>query len=168
MHKKVTTTKELREAFVKHPIHWLALGFGSGLVPKAPGTAGTLVAIPIILLTASQFFVTKVIILMGITLLGIYVCGKSAELLGVHDHGAIVWDEIAGYYLTMLFVPCEMAWIVLGFILFRFFDIIKPWPIKQLDARVHGGIGIMLDDIIAGLFAGALLYLLRFAWMQLI
>ena len=97
--------KDLNKAFISHPIHWFALGFGTGLVPKAPGTAGTLVAIPLILLTASLSFSLKLGILVGISLLGIYLCGKSAELLGVHDHGSIVWDEIVGFYLTALFVP---------------------------------------------------------------
>ena len=81
--------------------------------------------------------------------------------LGVHDHGSIVWDEIAGFYLTALFVPVTYLWLLLGFIFFRIFDILKPWPIKQLDAQVHGGLGIMIDDIIAGLFAGVVLYILR-------
>ena len=153
--------KDLNKAFISHPIHWFALGFGTGLVPKAPGTAGTLVAIPLILLTASLSFSLKLGILVGISLLGIYLCGKSAELLGVHDHGSIVWDEIVGFYLTALFVPVTWFWLLLGFIFFRIFDIVKPWPIKQLDAQVHGGLGIMVDDIIAGIFAGVVLYILR-------
>ena len=159
--KAKISQKDLNKAFLGHPIHWLALGFGTGLVPKAPGTAGTLVAIPLILLTASLTLPIKIAILLGISLLGIYLCGKSAELLGVHDHGSIVWDEIAGFYLTALFVPVSYLWLALGFIFFRIFDILKPWPIKQLDAQVHGGLGIMLDDIIAGLFAGLVLYILR-------
>jgi len=159
--KAKISQKDLNKAFLSHPVHWLALGFGSGLMPKAPGTAGTLVAIPLILSTAALSFSLKLGILILITLVGIYLCGKSAELLGVHDHGSIVWDEIAGFYLTALFVPVSLFWIVLGFIFFRIFDILKPWPIKQLDAQVHGGLGIMLDDIIAGVFAGVLLYILQ-------
>ncbi|MBT8141310.1 MAG: phosphatidylglycerophosphatase A [Gammaproteobacteria bacterium] len=153
---------ELRQQFIKHPVHWLALGFGTGLVPKAPGTAGTLAALPFILLTASQSLSIKLLILAIISLLGIWICGKSADLLGVHDHGSIVWDEIAGFYLVMLFAAVSIPALLIGFALFRFFDIIKPWPIKQLDAHVHGGLGIMLDDLIAGLFAGAGLYLCDF------
>lgn len=164
--KAKITQKELNQAFLSHPVHWLALGFGTGLVPKAPGTAGTLVAIPLILLTASLSFPIKLAILVVISLMGIYLCGKSAELLGVHDHGSIVWDEIAGFYLTALFVPVTAMWLIFGFIAFRFFDIIKPWPIKQLDAQVHGGLGIMVDDIIAGIFAGGILYLARLIFLH--
>lgn len=155
--KQTINPQELRRAFIKHPVHWFALGFGTGLVPKAPGTAGTLVALPLILLTASQSIGVKLGILLVLSVVGIWLCGKSAQLLGVHDHGSIVWDEIAGYYLTALFVPVTLHWLILGFIVFRFFDIIKPWPIKQLDAQVHGGLGIMLDDLVAGLLAGGLL-----------
>lgn len=164
--KATITQKELNKAFLSHPVHWLALGFGTGLVPKAPGTAGTLVAIPLILLTAPYSFLVKLVILVAISLVGIYLCGKSAELLGVHDHGAIVWDEIAGFYLTALFIPVTPLWLILGFISFRIFDIIKPWPIKQLDAQVHGGLGIMVDDIIAGIFAGGILYLARLIFLH--
>lgn len=165
--KNTISHKELRQAFIKHPLHWLALGFGTGLVPKAPGTAGTLAALPFILLTVSQTLAIKLGILVFLILSGVWICGKSAELLGVHDHGAIVWDEIAGYYLTMLFVPVTPVSLVLGFAAFRFFDIIKPWPIKQLDAHVEGGLGIMLDDLVAGVFAGLVVlacgfFLLRF------
>jgi len=165
--KEKISQKDLNKAFVSHPVHWLALGFGTGLVPKAPGTAGTLVAIPLIILTATYSLPIKVAVLIAITVFGIYLCGKSAELLGVHDHGSIVWDEIAGFYLTALFVPVTWLWIIVGFIFFRIFDIIKPWPIKQLDAQVHGGLGIMIDDIIAGLFAGLVIYTLRLLLLYL-
>ncbi len=159
--KAIISQNDLNKAFFSHPVHWLALGFGTGLVPKAPGTAGTLVAIPLILLTASLTFPIKLAILIGISIFGIYLCGKSAELLGVHDHGSIVWDEIVGFYLTALFVPVTFFWLVMGFIFFRIFDILKPWPIKQLDAQVHGGLGIMVDDIIAGIFAGLVLFVIQ-------
>ena len=165
--KAEISQKDLNKAFIAHPIHWLALGFGTGLVPKAPGTAGTLVAIPLILLTASLSFSLKLGILVAISFLGIYLCGKSAELLGVHDHGSIVWDEIVGFYLTALFVPVTWFWLLLGFIFFRIFDIVKPWPIKQLDAQVYGGLGIMVDDIIAGIFAGVIIYILRLLLLSL-
>jgi len=159
--KSITRT-ELLQAFKKQPIHWLSMVFGSGLMPKAPGTFGTLATIPLIVLTASQSLLVKLIILVLVSVLGIWICGKSAELLGEHDHGSIVWDELAGFYLTMIFIPFSWAGLVVGFVLFRLFDIIKPWPIKQLDAQVHGGLGIMLDDIIAGLFAGGLLFLFNY------
>lgn len=164
--KKSISQSELRQAFFKHPVHWLALGFGTGLVPKAPGTAGTLAALPFILLTASQPLMVKLLALLLLCISGIWLCGKSAELLGVHDHGAIVWDEIAGYYLTALFIPVSALGLLLGFIVFRIFDILKPWPIRQLDAQVHGGLGIMLDDLVAGLLAGGVICLLQFVLMQ--
>ena len=152
---------ELRRAFFKHPIHWLAMGFGTGLAPKAPGTFGTLATLPFILLTVSQNLMIKACILLLICLAGIWICGQSAKALGAHDHGSIVWEEIAGFYLTMLLVPVTWRTLLLGFVLFRFFDIIKPWPIKYLDQQVEGGLGIMLDDVIAGVFAGGILFLVH-------
>jgi len=149
---------ELLKAFKGHPIHWLAMGFGTGLFPKAPGTFGTLAALPFIVLTASQTQWVQWVIFLLIFISGIWICQKSADALGAHDHGSIVWDEIAGYYLVMLFVPITALSLLLGFILFRIFDILKPWPIKYLDKHIHGGLGIMLDDILAGIFAGGLLY----------
>jgi len=152
---------QLIKAFKSNPIHWLAMGFGTGLAPQAPGTFGTLATLPFLVLTASQNLSIKVIILVMISLLGIWICDRSAKALGAHDHGSIVWDEIAGFYLTMLFVATwNWKTLLLGFALFRFFDIVKPWPIKHLDEHVHGGLGIMLDDLIAGLFAGIILMLL--------
>lgn len=146
--------------------HFLALGFGSGLAPKAPGTFGTLVALPLVWLLSlagTGWFVT---FLVAGTLLGIYVCGKAAADVGEHDHGAIVWDEIIGFTLTMLLVPVSLTSLLLGFALFRFFDIVKPWPIRWFDQRVHGGFGIMLDDLLAALPALAILQsLVHLGWL---
>jgi phosphatidylglycerophosphatase A len=153
------TPEELRKAFFRHPVHWLALGFGSGLTPKAPGTAGTVIAIPLVYLTAAQSFSVRLLILAILIIAGIWICDKSAKLLGVHDHGSIVWDEIAGFYMTMVFLPFSLLSLLLGFAAFRLFDILKPWPIKQLDAHVQGGLGIMLDDLVAAVFAGGLILL---------
>ena len=140
------------------PANFLALGAGSGLIPVAPGTAGTLAAIPLLLLMPAA-----PIVYLGVTALlfviGVWCCGVCAKSLGVHDHGAIVWDEVVGLLVTMVAVPRSLLWIVLGFALFRFFDILKPWPINWIDARVHGGLGIMLDDVIAGVFAALVLQL---------
>ncbi len=138
---------------IANPIHFLALGFGSGLLPKAPGTFGTLAAIPLYLLLAptSMSIYLTVVIIMSIA--GIYICGKAAEDAGVHDHGAIVWDEIVGFLITMFLVPLSWQSVIVGFVLFRIFDIFKPWPISFIDKKVHGGLGIMLDDIIAGFAA---------------
>ncbi|MEH8017881.1 phosphatidylglycerophosphatase A [Rheinheimera muenzenbergensis] len=132
---------------------FLALGFGSGLAPKAPGTCGTLAAVPLValLLWAGNIYLLLFVLLGSV--LGVYICGQTAKDVAVHDHGAIVWDEIIGYGITMLWVPLQWHTLLLGFVLFRLFDIVKPWPISWLDKKVHGGVGIMLDDIVAGIFA---------------
>lgn len=139
--------------------HFLALGFGSGLSPKAPGTAGTLAAIPLVWLLSFCSWPVYLSVVVAGSLLGIYVCGKAATDAGVHDHGAIVWDEVIGFAITMLFVPVNAVTLFVGFLLFRLFDIVKPWPISVLDRKVHGGLGIMLDDILAGVAACIVLQL---------
>lgn len=136
-----------------HPIHLLAFGFGSGLSPKAPGTAGTLVAIPIFILMSQLTLTNYLILLILLIIISFYICGKSAQMLGIHDHGGIVLDEICGYLVTMMFVPVSWQAIIIGFILFRVFDIFKPWPIKFLDQRISGGVGIVVDDLMAGIYA---------------
>ncbi len=138
--------------------HFIALGFGSCLAPKAPGTFGTLVALPLVWLLSLAGNLWFVCFLVVGTLLGCYVCGKTAADVGEHDHGAIVWDEIIGFMLTMLLVPISVTSLLVGFVLFRFFDIVKPWPIRWFDQRVHGGFGIMLDDLLAALPACMLLH----------
>jgi len=143
------------------PVHFLAFGFGAGLAPVAPGTFGTLVAVPIELLLRPLGLGVRIGAVAVICLIGIWLCGESARRLDAHDHPGIVWDEIAGYLLAMLAAPAGWPWILAGFLLFRFFDILKPWPIRELDHGMSGGAGIMLDDIVAGLFAGALLLAAR-------
>jgi phosphatidylglycerophosphatase A len=146
---------------LRDPVHLVAFGFGTGLSPYAPGTFGTLVGIPCVLLMEPLGLVAQLgLVLVGF-LLGIYVCGESARRLGVHDHGGIVWDEVVGYAVTMLAVPAEPLWMLAGFALFRLFDIWKPWPIREADHSLKGGVGIMLDDVLAGIFAGAILYLVH-------
>ncbi|WP_274053647.1 phosphatidylglycerophosphatase A [Thalassomonas haliotis] len=136
------------------PVQFLALGFGSGLAPKAPGTFGTLAAIPVYLLMALYLSPAAYAVLTVVmALAGIYICQKAAAAAGVHDHPAIVWDEIVGYLITMFMVPLSWQAAVTGFVLFRFFDIVKPWPISIADKKVHGGLGIMLDDVLAGIFS---------------
>jgi len=143
-----------------HPVDFLGLGFGSGLVPVAPGTAGTVAAIPVYLLLQSLATTYYVAVVLLLALAGIVICGQTANRLGVHDHPGIVWDEIVGYLVTMTFAPPGWWWIALGFVLFRLFDIFKPWPIRWCDGQVGGGLGIMLDDLLAGVFAALLLQLL--------
>ncbi len=146
---------------MREPVHLIAFGFGSGLSPWAPGTFGTLIAIPIVLFVMQFGLVAHLAFAIFASLFGIYVCGESARRLDVHDHPGIVWDEIAGFALTMLTVPANLYWTVAGFTLFRVLDIWKPWPIREADHSLHGGLGIMLDDILAGIFAAAILLGLR-------
>lgn len=142
-----------------HPVHWLAFGFGSGLAPKAPGTFGTLAAVPLFLLLAQLPFSAYLVVVMLSALLGIYLCGKTAHDLNVHDHPGIVWDEFVGFWITMIAIPVDLTTLVLGFALFRLFDIAKPWPIRWADKQVAGGLGIMLDDILAGVMALGVMHL---------
>ena len=141
----------------RDPIHFLALGFGSGCAPKAPGTFGTLAAIPLYWLAQDLSLGIFVVLTALMFVLGIWLCERTAKDLGVHDHPAIVWDEIVGYFATMIAAPKGWLWIVLGFVLFRVFDILKPWPIKTVDRQVGGGFGIMFDDLLAAVYAWLLL-----------
>lgn len=137
--------------------HFFAFGFGSGLARRAPGTFGTLAAIPVYWLIQDLAWPIYGTWLLVTFALGVYWCDRSSKQLGVHDHGGIVWDEFVGYWVTMFLAPKGWGWILLGFVLFRFFDIIKPWPINWLDRKVHGGLGIMIDDVLAGIYAFILL-----------
>ncbi len=142
---------------LKDPVHLIAMGFGVGLVPFAPGTAGTLLAV-LLEFGARQWLPDvwqRSILVLAMIILGIWVCHVSARKLGRHDHQAIVWDEICGYFLTMLAAPPGWIWMLAGFLLFRVLDIVKPWPIREVDHSIGGGFGIMLDDIVAGLVSAA-------------
>jgi phosphatidylglycerophosphatase A len=144
--------------------HWLAFGLGSGLAPVAPGTWGTLAALPLYLLMAPLpvwAYVAAVAVLFA---LGIWVCGETARDLGLDDPSAIVWDEWVGLLATLALVPEGWGWLLAGFALFRLIDILKPWPIRLLDRSVHGGLGIMLDDLVAGLTAWLVLQGLAFVF----
>ncbi|HJF27085.1 phosphatidylglycerophosphatase A [Acinetobacter sp. RF15A] len=133
------------------------VGFGSGLAPKAPGTFGSAFALLFVPFWLSLGFLNSLFAMVIMSLIGIYICGKTAELMGVHDDGRIVWDEFAGQSITFLPVlymgQMNWLWLLVGFALFRLFDVWKPWPIRVIDRQVGGGFGIMLDDIIAGLWA---------------
>lgn len=158
-------TNPLSLISLKNPWHLLATGFGSGLSPIIPGTMGTLAAIPFYLLLVQLPLPLYVLAVAISCVIGIKICQITSDDMGVHDHGSIVWDEFAGFWITMLVVPLfnlstmDWKWILTGFVLFRFFDMVKPWPIGWLDKRVHGGLGIMVDDIVAGVMAGITLYL---------
>ncbi len=142
----------------RNPIHFLAFGLGSGASPKAPGTAGTLAAVPLWYLLSQTPLAMYLLLVLLAFVIGIWLCGRTSRDLGVHDHGGIVWDEFVGYWITMIAVPVDWVWALTGFILFRLFDILKPWPIGPVDKRVHGGLGIMLDDVLAGVMAAAVLH----------
>ena len=147
-----------------NPYHLIAFGFGAGLSPVAPGTVGTLVGVPIYwLLSFTPWPMYWAIV--GLCLaIGVYVCSNSSRLLGVHDYQGIVWDEIVGFLIAMGAGPHEVLWVVIGFGLFRLFDIVKPWPIFTVDRRMQNGLGIMLDDVIAGIYALLTLQLFAYLW----
>lgn len=155
---KMTMTELL-----KRPVCFLGLGFGSGLAKKAPGTFGTLAAVPIYLLMKDLPLALYLSMVVFAFVAGIWICQKSAEWLGQADPSAVVWDEIVGYLITMIAAPAGWGWLILGFVLFRFFDILKPWPINLADKAIHGGLGIMVDDVIAGIFA-----LVCIQWLYLV
>lgn len=133
-----------------HPAHFVALGFGSGLAPKGPGTAGTLAAwllYPILRAPLSD--AVFLLFLLAAFIFGIIAADRTGQALGVSDHGAIVWDEMVPFWLVLFFTPASIAWQFAAFVLFRLFDIVKPPPIGWADRRVKGGFGVMLDDVIA-------------------
>ncbi len=156
--------KTLCAQVLSSPTHFLAFGFGSGLSPIAPGTFGTLVAIPIFLLMQPLALPWYLLLVALISVFGIWLCGASARMLGLHDPAGVVWDEIAGFLITMIAAPAGWKWIAIGFVLFRVFDIWKPWPINLADKKVAGGLGIMLDDIIAGFYALICLQVIAYFW----
>ncbi|MCF6253907.1 MAG: phosphatidylglycerophosphatase A [Thiomicrorhabdus sp.] len=158
-----TTKNPQFSDLLKSPFLMLGFGFGSGLAKKAPGTVGTLLGlvlfIPILLWSES---VAWLVLLAG-TLFGSLICGRASEQLGVHDHGGIVWDEFVGIWMVLLLLPEQnvLFW-VFAFITFRLFDIWKPWPIRWIDQKVHGGFGIMLDDVLAAVYAIGVIWLYHF------
>jgi phosphatidylglycerophosphatase A len=161
----MTTTRPTPRFLVSHPAHFIALGFGAGLAPAAPGTFGTLVAIPIA--WALRSYAPDVLfqaVILVFLLIGVWACGVTGRALGVADHGAIVWDEVVAFVLVLYFVGDSWLKVGIAFLLFRFFDIVKPPPIRQLDAAMKNGAGVMLDDLLAAIYT-----LLAFAlWKRLV
>ncbi|MDJ0711447.1 MAG: phosphatidylglycerophosphatase A [Woeseiaceae bacterium] len=147
------------------PVHFLAFGFGTGLAPFAPGTFGSLPGVLLFWLTLDLGLYVQLGIAVAMALIGIWLCGESARRIGVHDHGGIVWDEIVGMYVTLLVAPLTLAGWALAFVAFRLFDIVKPWPIRDLDHSIQGGLGIMLDDLVAALYAALILAL--YGWLMI-
>jgi phosphatidylglycerophosphatase A len=151
------------------PEHLIAFGFGAGLAPWAPGTAGTLAAVPLWVVLSWIPWPAYLMLVAALFGVGVFFCGRSARLLGVHDHSGIVFDEIVGFLVAAApLLPGQSvaagplwAWLLAAFVAFRFFDIVKPPPIRQLDRSLHGGLGIMLDDFVAGIYAGAVIGIAR-------
>lgn len=165
MHRFLSMTKDIG-IFLNHPIpltdfrHLVSVGFGTGLIARAPGTWGALLAIPVFLTLGSCGPITYTLVVSSLFLAGIHVAGRTARALGVHDHNAIVIDEVVGMLVAWVAVDPGWLAVVAGFALFRLIDILKPWPVYWLDRRVTGGLGIMLDDLVAGLMAAAVLALI--------
>ncbi len=155
LHKPPIQFKQMN--WTERFIVFSGVGFGSGLLPKAPGTFGSAFALLFIPIWMMIGFNQSVIAMIIMSLIGIYICGRTADIMGVHDDGRIVWDEFAGQSITFLPLiylgQMNWLWVLVGFGLFRLFDVWKPWPIRVIDRRIDGGFGIMLDDIIAGLWA---------------
>jgi phosphatidylglycerophosphatase A len=156
--------ENLARTVMKDPVHILAFGFGTGLAPFAPGTFGSLPGLLLFWLTVDFGLYVQLGVALTTALAGIWICGESAKRIGVHDHGGIVWDEIVGMYVTLLAAPLSVTGWALAFVLFRIMDIVKPWPIRDLDHRMRGGVGIMLDDLAAALYAAILLGL--YGWLM--
>lgn len=148
---------------IAHPAHFLALGFGSGLAPKAPGTVGTIVGLPLFYLIAGYALHLQLVIIAVFFILGIYCCNVAGKALGISDHGSIVWDEIAAMMLVLTITPNLWQWWLVAFVLFRIFDIWKPFPIRQCDANLKGGFGVMFDDLLAAIYA--MISLKALLWM---
>ena len=150
---------------IKNPIIFLAFGLGSGLSPKAPGTAGSALSLVFFPLLCMLGLWGSVAFIVIATLFGFWLCGKAADILKVHDHAAIVWDEFVGQWIALLPLLASAAWnaqtylgVILAFVLFRFFDILKPWPISWCDKHLEGGFGIMVDDLLAGIAARGIVW----------
>jgi phosphatidylglycerophosphatase A len=148
---------DLRRRVLRDPVLLLAFGFGTGLSPRAPGTVGSLIGVALALAAAPLPLPLRLAIGAGLVAAGVWLCGAAARRVGVHDHPGIVWDEIAALYLLLQLAPPSIGLWALGFGLFRLFDILKPWPIRDLDHRLGGGVGIMLDDLAAAVYAAFLL-----------
>jgi phosphatidylglycerophosphatase A len=145
-----------------HPAHVIAFGFGAGLAPVAPGTAGTLLAWPLGWLLAGLLPPAALVALIAaLFALGVWACELTGRRLGVPDHGSMVWDEVVAFLLVLAFVPRDLAWQAAAFALFRLFDIAKPPPIRWLERRYHGGFGVMFDDLVAAGYALVILALVK-------
>lgn len=144
----------------QNPLYFIAFGFGSGALPYAPGTWGTLIAIPFYLAIQTLPLTIYLLITLAVIIGSIWLCDKISEEIKIHDHPSMCLDEIVGFLVTMIGIPAQLSWIILGFLLFRLFDIWKPQPVRYIDKNVGGGLGMILDDIIAGIYACIILHIL--------
>ena len=160
--ERKTLTTAQRRALLATPAGWIACGLGSGLAPVAQGTFGSLAAIlPWLLLREVSLPLNLLVIVLGFAL-GVWACGMAGRALGVDDHRALVWDEFVGLWIALLPALLAPWWaVVIGFALFRLFDVWKPWPIRVFDRRLKGGLGVMVDDVVAGVFAAVVLGVVR-------
>lgn len=168
MNPKKSLSAEQRRAMLATPAGWLACGFGSGLTPVAQGTFGSLAALlPWLLLRELSLPFYLLVLLAGFAI-GVWACNIAGRALGVDDHRSLVWDEFIGQWIALipLLVPALLPagvslwwWLPVGFVLFRLFDVWKPWPISWLDRHLKGGMGVMIDDVVAGIFAAIVLAL---------
>lgn len=143
----------LPKSIWRNPLYFIAFGFGSGAFPTAPGTIATLYAIPFYLILSQLSLPFYLLFVIAFTAFSAWVSDRISREIQVHDHPGMCIDEFVGFFVTMINAPLGLAWIVLGFVLFRLFDILKPWPISHIDKHVHGGFGMVLDDVVAGVFA---------------
>lgn len=166
MSKQPGTVDPRSRINLSNPWHLLGVGFGSGLSNVVPGTMGTIASIPFYLLLVQLPFYAYCLIVLIAGAIGIMICQRTSDDMQVHDHGSIVWDEFVGFWITMSVIPMlglpvyDWKSILAGFVLFRIFDMVKPWPIGMLDRRIHGGFGIMIDDVLAGIMSAISLYIL--------
>lgn len=146
-----------RRVLLTHPAGWIASGFGAGLSPFAPGTVGSLVALLPWFWLRELPLAAYIGVVLAVFLLGVWGSQWLVARLGLEDPGCIVIDEFVGLWLALAFAPRGWIWLAAGFLLFRLFDVLKPWPVSWADRRVGGGFGVMLDDALAGLMAGLVL-----------
>jgi phosphatidylglycerophosphatase A len=147
---------------LSHPTHFVALGFGVGLVPAAPGTFGTLLALPLFWLLHPRLDAVDFLILLGtLYFLGVWACDRTGRDMGVEDHGSMVWDEVVAFLLVLFFTPPHIVWQAFAFVLFRLFDVLKPGPVRYVEKLFRGGFGVMVDDLAAAFFSLICLALLR-------
>lgn len=159
----MTDNNPLKRISLRNPVHLLAVGFGSGLLHPAPGTWGSAAAIILGSILLALLGTQNFLILTALCfILGCYLCEKTAKDMGVHDHGSIVWDEFVGVFIVLSALPTlSSLWILTAFVLFRFFDVLKPFPIRFFDQKLKTGFGIMIDDVLAAVYAVLIIFFIR-------